>query len=87
VNNAGIFFTKRFTDYTPETSEGLFSTNSTVFIYLSQLVVTQMLTRTRWQRGEHHASLAIPNRWSYGFCAMITKGGIESISKPWRWSM
>jgi len=89
VNNAGIFFTKRFTDYTPEDIEGLFSTNLYGFIYLSQLVVTQMLTQnTGGSVVSITASLADhPIAGVTASVPMITKGGIESISKHLRWSM
>src|SRR5271169_2558795 len=37
VNNAGIFFTKPFTDYTREDFQSLFSTNVEGFLYVTQL--------------------------------------------------
>ena len=37
VNNAGIFFTKRFTDYTAEDFQSLVSTNLEGFLYITQL--------------------------------------------------
>src|SRR5260221_9517446 len=43
VNNAGVFFTKPFSEYTAEDIGKLFSTNLYGFVYLSQLVVAQML--------------------------------------------
>src|SRR6201987_5874324 len=45
VNNAGIFFTKPFTDYTPEDFRTLSSTNLDGFIHTTQLVVKQMLAQ------------------------------------------
>src|SRR6202044_3546700 len=45
VNNAGIFFTKPFTDYTAEDFKSLVSTNLEGFLYLTQLAVRQMLTQ------------------------------------------
>src|ERR1700678_4381540 len=39
VNNAGIFFTKRFTDYTAEDIRSLVSTNLEGFLYITQLSV------------------------------------------------
>jgi short-subunit dehydrogenase len=47
VNSAGIFFTKSFTDYSTEDIGKLFSTNLYGFVYLSQLVVAQMLKQNR----------------------------------------
>src|SRR5207245_9599388 len=45
VNNAGIFFTKPFTEYTPEDFRALSSTNLLGFIHTTQLAVKQMLSR------------------------------------------
>ena len=45
VNNAGIFFTRPFTDYTAEDVESLISTNVEGFLYLTQLSIRQMLAQ------------------------------------------
>src|SRR2546421_11890712 len=45
VNNAGIFFTKPFTDYTAEDFRSLVSTNLEGFLYVTQLAVKQMLAQ------------------------------------------
>src|ERR1700720_4000814 len=45
VNNAGIFFTKSFTDYTAEDFKSLVSTNVEGFLYITQLSVKQMLAQ------------------------------------------
>src|SRR5262249_11437437 len=45
VNNAGIFLTKPFTDYTPEDLKAFVSTNIEGFLYVTQLVVKQMLVQ------------------------------------------
>ena len=45
VNNAGIFFTKPFTDYTTEDFRSLVSTNLGGFLYVTQLAVKQMLAQ------------------------------------------
>jgi NAD(P)-dependent dehydrogenase (short-subunit alcohol dehydrogenase family) len=47
VNNAGIFFTRPFIDYTTEDFRRLVSTNLDGFIYLSQLAVKQMLKQKK----------------------------------------
>src|SRR5579859_4422108 len=83
VNNAGIFLTRPFTDYTTEDFRRLVSTNLDGFIYLSQLAVRQML---RQKRGgcvvSITASLAEhPIAGVTASVPMITKGGIEAISK------
>src|ERR1700733_11010527 len=46
VNNAGIFFTKPFTDYTSEDFKALSSTNLEGFIYVTQGVVRQCSRRS-----------------------------------------
>src|SRR5215471_7291968 len=45
VNNAGIFFTKPFTDYTADDFKSLVSTNLGGFLYVTQLAVKQMLAQ------------------------------------------
>src|SRR5260221_10051668 len=45
VNNAGIFFTKPFTDYTGEDFKSLVSTNLEGFLYITQLAIKQMLAQ------------------------------------------
>src|SRR5882762_3235430 len=45
VNNAGIFFTKRFTDYTADDFKSLVSTNLEGFLYVTQLAIKQMLAQ------------------------------------------
>src|SRR5882724_672354 len=45
VNNAGIFFTKPFTDYTADDFNSLVSTNLEGFLYITQLAVKQMLAQ------------------------------------------
>src|SRR4030095_3662644 len=45
INNAGIFITKPFTDYTPEDFKSLVSTNVEGFLYVTQLSIKQMLAQ------------------------------------------
>src|SRR6201991_3192506 len=45
VNNAGIFFTKPFTEYTAEDFKSLVSTNLEGFLYVTQLSIKQMLAQ------------------------------------------
>src|SRR3954467_342356 len=45
VNNAGIFFTKPFTEYAAEDLKSLVSTNIEGFLYVTQLAVKQMLAQ------------------------------------------
>ncbi|SRR5258708_25733545 len=83
VNNAGIFFTKPFTEYTTEDFRKLTSTNLDGFIYLSQLAIKQMLKQ---KSGGSIVTItaSLANHPIAGLTAsvpMITKGGLESISK------
>lgn len=83
VNNAGIFFAKPFTEYTPEDFRSLSSTNLDGFIYTTQLAVKQMLAQ---KTGGSVVSITatIADHPLAAFTAsipMITKGGINAISR------
>jgi len=83
VNNAGIFFTKPFTDYTPEDIKSLVSTNVEGFLYVTQLSIKQMLAqRTGGSIVTITASLARnPIRGVTAAVPMFTKGGLETITQ------
>ncbi len=83
VNNAGIFFTKPFTDYTTEDFRALASTNLEGFLYLTQLTVKQMLAqKTGGSIVTITASLAEnPIAGVKASLPMITKGGLNTITK------
>src|SRR6516164_8518472 len=83
VNNAGIFFTKPFTEYTAEDFKSLVSTNLEGFLYLTQLAVKQMLAqKTGGSIVTITAALARnPIRGVTAAVPMITKGGLETISQ------
>jgi len=83
VNNAGIFIVKPFTDYTPEDFKALSSTNLDGFVFLTQLVIKQMLAQ---KSGGSVVSIttSLVDHPISGFTAsipMITKGGIDAISR------
>jgi NAD(P)-dependent dehydrogenase (short-subunit alcohol dehydrogenase family) len=83
VNNAGIFFTKPFTDYTAEDFKTLFATNLGGFLYITQLSIKQMLARkTGGSIVTITAALARnPIRGVTAAVPMITKGGLETITQ------
>ena len=83
VNNAGIFFTKPFTDYTPEDFKSLVSTNVEGFLYVTQFSIKQMLAqKTGGSIVTITASLARnPIRGVTAAVPMITKGGLETITQ------
>jgi NAD(P)-dependent dehydrogenase (short-subunit alcohol dehydrogenase family) len=83
VNNAGIFFTKPFTDYTAEDFRSLVSTNLEGFLYITQLVIKQMLAqKTGGSIVTITAALARnPIRGVPAAVPMITKGGLETVTQ------
>jgi NAD(P)-dependent dehydrogenase (short-subunit alcohol dehydrogenase family) len=83
VNNAGIFITKPFTDYTPEDFKSLVSTNLEGFLYVTQLSIKQMLRqKTGGSIVTITAALARnPMRGVTAAVPMITKGGLETVTQ------
>jgi len=83
VNNAGIFFTKAFTDYTVRDFEMLSETNLQGYIYITQLAVKQMLAQETGGRitGVTSAMVEHPIAGVNASIPMITKGGLEAITR------
>ena len=83
VNNAGIFFTKSFTDYTAEDLKSLVATNVEGFLYVTQLAIKQMLAqKTGGSIVTITAALAAnPIAGVKASVPMITKGGLDTITK------
>ncbi len=83
VNNAGIFFTKPFTDYTAEDLKALVATNLEGFLYVTQLAIKRMLAqRTGGSIVTITAALARnPIRGVTAAVPMITKGGLETATR------
>src|SRR5947208_11427378 len=83
VNNAGIFFTRPFTDYTPEDFKALVSTNLEGFLYVTQLSIKQMLAqKTGGSIVTITAALARnPIRGVPAAVPMITKGGLDTVTQ------
>ena len=83
INNAGIFFSKPFTDYTADDFKALASTNLEGFIYITQLAVKQMVAQ---KSGGSIVSITTslvehPIAGVPASVPMITKGGIEAITR------
>ncbi|MHA3775631.1 SDR family NAD(P)-dependent oxidoreductase [Verrucomicrobiota bacterium sgz303538] len=81
VNNAGIFMTKPFTEYSVEDLKSLVSTNIEGFLYVTQLSIKQMLSQ---KRGGSIVTItaALARNPIWGVTAavpMITKGGIATV--------
>jgi NAD(P)-dependent dehydrogenase (short-subunit alcohol dehydrogenase family) len=83
VNNAGIFVAKPFTDYSAEDFRTLISTNLEGYIYITQLVVKQMLIQTSGGSvvGITTSLVENPVRGVSASVQMITKGGLEAITR------
>ena len=83
VNNAGIFFTKPFTEYTAEDFEKLAGTNLRGYIYITQLAVKQMLTQNGGGSVTCLTSAMVehPIAGIHASLPMVTKGGLEAITR------
>src|ERR1700683_688549 len=82
VNNAGIFLTKPFTDFTTEDFDALVSTNLLGFFYITQRTVKEMLKQKSGCVVSITAALADrPISGKNGFVSMITKGGLNSATQ------
>ena len=80
MNNAGIFCTKPFTDFTTQDFNALVSTNLLGFLYITQLSVKQMLKQKSGSVVSVTATLAgHPIAGIYGLVPMMTKGGLNSV--------
>ena len=83
VNNAGIFFTKHFTDYTIDDLRSLVSVNIEGFLFISQLAIKEMLAqKTGGSIVNVTAALAgHPIAGIDSAVAMITKGGLNAATR------
>ncbi len=83
VNNAGVLVAKPFTDYSASEVRTLLSTNIEGFLYITQLAIRQMLTqKTGGSIVSITAALATnPVQGVDASIAMLTKGGLETITR------
>jgi len=83
VNNAGIFFSKPFTDYTAEDFERLSGINLRGYIYITQLAVKQMLAQKSGGSVTCITSAMVehPIAGVNASVPMVTKGGLEAITR------
>lgn len=83
INNAGIFFTKPFTDYTAVDFERLSETNLEGYIFITQLAVKQMLAQKTGGSVICITSAMVehPIAGVNASLPMITKGGLEAITR------
>ena len=83
VNNAGIFFTKPFTEYTAADFKLLSNTNLEGAIHITQLAVKQMLAQRTGGSITCITSAMVehPIAGVMASLPMITKGGIEALTR------
>ena len=82
VNNAGIFRTKPFTEFTTEDFHALVSINLLGFVYMTQLTVKQMLKQKSGNVVTITAALADqPFAGENASVSMITKGGLNTVTR------
>ncbi len=82
VNNAGIFISKPFTDYTEADFTRKISVNLAGFFHISQRAIRQMLT----QGGGHVVSMTTtlvdqPVKGLPSALASLTKGGLDAVTR------
>jgi NAD(P)-dependent dehydrogenase (short-subunit alcohol dehydrogenase family) len=83
INNAGIFFTKPFTEYTAEDFEKLSRTNLQGYVYITQLAVKQMLLQKSGGSVTCVTTAMVehPIAGVDASLVMVTKGGLEAITR------
>ena len=82
VNNAGIFYTKPFTEFTTEDFNALVSVNLLGFLHMTQLTVKQMLKQRSGCVVSITGSLADhPIAGVNASVSMITKGGLNTVTR------
>jgi len=83
VNNAGIFFSKHFTDYTLDDLRCLSSVNIEGFLFMTQLAIKQMLAQKTGGSIINITSTLVdhPIAGINVAVAMITKGGLEAATR------
>jgi len=83
VNNAGIYFSKQFTDYTIDDLRSLTSVNIEGFLFMSQLAIKQMLAQGTGGSIVNITSTLVghPIAGINSAVPMITKGGLEAVTR------
>jgi NAD(P)-dependent dehydrogenase (short-subunit alcohol dehydrogenase family) len=83
VNNAGIYFSKQFTDYTIDDLRSLVSVNIEGFFFISQLVIKQMLAQKTGGSIVNITTTMVDHPIAGVNCAVpiLTKGGLEAVTR------
>jgi len=82
VNNAGIFVSRPFIEYSPEEFASVISTNLAGFFYVSQQAAARMLT----QKSGHIVNITTslvdqPTASVPAAMASLTKGGLDAVTR------
>jgi NAD(P)-dependent dehydrogenase (short-subunit alcohol dehydrogenase family) len=83
VNNAGIFYSKPFTEYTAEDIRRFVETNLEGYIHITQFAVKQMLAQKTGGSVTSITSAMVehPMAGVNASIPMVTKGGLEAITR------
>ena len=83
VNNAGIYFSKRFTEYTVDDLRSLVAVNIEGFLFITQLAIRQMLAQGTGGSIVNITSTMVdhPIAGIQASVAMITKGGLQAVTR------
>lgn len=83
VNNAGLYFSKHFTDYTHDDLRSLISVNIEGFFFVTQLAIKQMLAQNNGGSIINITAAQVnhPIAGINSTVPMITKGGIEAVTR------
>ncbi len=83
VNNAGIYFSKPFTDYTVDDLRSLVSVNIEGFLFITQLAIKQMLAQNTGGSIVNITSTLVdhPIAGANSAVPMITKGGLAAVTR------
>jgi NAD(P)-dependent dehydrogenase (short-subunit alcohol dehydrogenase family) len=83
INNAGIYFSKKFTDYTLDDLRNLVSVNIEGFLFITQLAIKRMLAQNTGGSIVNITTTLADHPIAGINCAvpMITKGGLEAVTR------
>jgi NAD(P)-dependent dehydrogenase (short-subunit alcohol dehydrogenase family) len=83
VNNAGIYFSKPFTDYTVDDLRSLISINIEGFLFITQLTIKQMLAQKTGGSIVNITTTMVdhPIAGINSAVPIITKGGLEAVTR------
>ena len=83
VNNAGIYFSKQFTDYTVDDLRALISVNIEGFVFITQRVIKQMLAQETGGSIVNITAAQVdhPIAGINSAVPMMTKGGLQAATR------